>query len=318
MVPLLVIAGPTGVGKTSIAIEIAERLDGEIVGADSRQVYRYMNIGTAKPTPEERARIPHHLIDFRDPDEEYSAAEYARDASTVIADIYARGKFPLLVGGTGLYIQAVIYGIFEGPGRDEEFRAKMRELAEQHGTAYVHQKLAQVDPTTAQRLHPNDLVRIIRALEVYHLTGRSISEHQACHTQPLAQYYPYFLILNAQRSLLYARINARVDQMIAQGLIEEVEELHRRGYHQDLFPMNSVGYKEIFAFLAGDCDRETAIERIKRNTRHYAKRQLTWFRKYRNACWISFDRPEQFGETVRHCWQAVEPWKKSIQKLECQ
>ena len=286
MIPLIVIAGPTGVGKTSAAIAIAEQIGGEIVGADSRQIYRYLDIGTAKPTPAERARVPHHLIDIRNPDAEYSVADYIKDATTVIREIVARGKMPLLVGGTGLYIHAMLYGIFEGPGRDAAFRARMQSLAKAHGAAYLHQQLCAVDPETAQRLHPHDLVRVLRALEVHHLTGTPISVHQACATAPLAQYDCCFLVLTAERQALYARIHARVEQMIAQGLVAEVQGLLQRGYHGASNPMTSVGYKEIIEFLAGKCNLPAAIELMKRNTRRYAKRQLTWLRKYQEACWV--------------------------------
>lgn len=308
--PLIVIGGPTGVGKTRLAIALAERLGGEIVGADSRQIYRYMDIGTAKPTAEERARIPHHLIDIRNPDEDYSAAEFTQDASAKIQAIAARGNMPLLVGGTGLYIHAVLYGIFEGPGRDDAFRAQMQTFAQTHGAAAVHEALQRVDPRTAQRLHVRDLVRVIRALEVHHLTGHSISDYQATATMPLANYQVCFLVLTAPRPLLYARLDDRVEQMLTHGLVDEVLALRARGYHAGQNAMNSVGYKEILEFLAGRYDRATALALIKRNTRRYAKRQLTWFRKYEDAQWISADAPDQFEDTLERCWQIVETWNQ--------
>ena len=304
-IPLLIIAGPTGIGKTRVAIEIAEQINGEIVGADSMQIYRYMDIGTAKPTPEERARVPHHLIDIRNPDEEFSAADYAREATVVIRDIHARGKVPLVVGGTGLYIQTLVYGIFEGPGRDEDFRQRMRTLAQEQGNAVVYQKLQEIDPKTAERLHPNDLLRIIRALEVFHLTGTPISAQQAAATAPLEEYSPCFLVLATDREYLYTRINDRVEAMIADGLVEEVRALLERGYHAELNPMKSLGYKEIAEFLAGEYDLPTAIEYIKRNTRRYAKRQLTWFRKYEAVNWI-FRKPDAPVEpVVEQCLQMI-------------
>ncbi len=311
MIPLVIIAGPTGVGKTKVAISIAERIGGEIVGADSRQIYRYMDIGTAKPTPEERARIPHHLIDIREPNEVYSAAEYTQDASVAIRDIHMRGKIPLLVGGTGLYIHVVLYGIFEGPGRDEAFRAQMHTLVEEHGAAFLHQKLSHVDPATAQRLHPNDLLRVIRALEIHYFTGRPISDYQSSATIPIVQYHSCFLVLTAERQALYARINARVDQMIDQGLVEEVRGLLKWGYHGDMNPMNSVGYKEIVEFLSGKHDLPSAIALIKRNSRRYAKRQLTWFRKYQDNFWICAEYSETIEEIVERCLRVISQWKGS-------
>lgn len=304
-IPLIILAGPTGVGKTHVAIELAEQLNGEIIGADSMQIYRYMDIGTAKPTVEEQARIPHHLINIRNPDEEYSAADYVRDAARTIRAIYEQGKMPLLVGGTGMYIDKLLYGIFEGPGRDDVFRQEMRTLAEQEGSLTLYQKLQQVDPVTAKRLHPNDLVRIIRALEVFHLTGTPISTYQTKATVPVAQYDSCFLVLTADRESLYARINARVEQMIEVGLVDEVQELYKRGYHRKLRPMQSLGYKEIGEFLAGEYDLPSTVALIQRNTRRYAKRQLTWFRKHAAVSWVTRDMNEDDDETVEKCLHIV-------------
>jgi len=299
--PLIIIAGPTGVGKTGMAIEIAELVQGEIVGADSVQIYRYMNIGTAKPTSEEQTRVPHFMIDIQNPDEEYSAADYVRDATAIIREIHQRGKIPLLVGGTGMYIEKVLYGIFEGPGRDETFRQEMQTLADQQGREAVYHRLQQIDPATATRLHPNDLVRVIRALEVFHLTGVPISVHQQQATTPVAHYDASFFVLTTERDALYQRINARVDQMMEEGFVEEVQSLHERGYHQDLRPLQSLGYKEIGEFLTGKADLESSVRLIKRNTRHYAKRQLTWFRKYKDVHWIKRDAPQALESILDHC-----------------
>ncbi len=285
--PLIIIAGPTGVGKTSVAIELAERLRGEIVGADSMQIYRGMDIGTAKPTREEQARVPHHLIDILSPDEDFSVADYVEAASAAISDIAARGKMPVLVGGTGMYIEKLLYGLFEGPGRDDAFRRDISAFADAHGNLALHERLQQVDPPTAARLHPNDRVRMIRALEVFHLTGVPISAFQQEAMTPERQrYQTCFLVISAERDELYSRIDARVEGMIAAGLVAEVERLHQRGFHRELAPMKSLGYKEIEEFLAGECELSSAVELIQRNTRHYAKRQLTWFRKYADAHWI--------------------------------
>lgn len=300
VIPVIIVAGPTAVGKTAVALELAERLNGEIIGADSRQIYRYMDIGTAKPAPEERTRIPHYLIDIRNPDEAYSAADFARDASARAHDIVDRGKMPLIVGGTGLYIHALLYGIFDGPGKDAAYREKMQALADAHGKGFLHEKLRSVDAVTAKRLHPNDTLRIVRALEVFHLTGQPISEHQALHTTPLSRFNACFLVLNAPRPVLYERIDGRVERMVADGLFEEVEELRQQGYYGDLPSMSSVGYKEILDFLHGGCDRAGAVSLIKRNTRRYAKRQVTWFKKYQEAVWLEYEQEAMLCEQSWH------------------
>lgn len=306
IIPLIIIAGPTAVGKTVVALELAERLNGEIIGADSRQIYRSMDIGTAKPTVPERARIPHHLIDIRDPHETYSAADFARDAASSAQEMIGRGKLPLVVGGTGLYIHALLYGMFAGPGQDAAFRAKMTMLAAEHGKAFLHRELQRVDLETANRLHPNDSVRIVRALEVLHLTGRSISEQQALHTHPLRRFCPCFLVLNVPRPILYERIDRRVERMVADGLFQEVEHLHQQGYHRELGSMSSVGYQEVFEYLDGNCDRATTMTLIQRHTRRYAKRQVTWFKKYQEAIWLESEDVQMLCE---QCWKAILAWQ---------
>ncbi|PID58544.1 tRNA (adenosine(37)-N6)-dimethylallyltransferase MiaA [candidate division KSB3 bacterium] len=285
-IPLLIIAGPTAIGKTRVAIEVAESLNGEIVGADSMQIYRYMDIGTAKPSPAERSRIPHHLLDVRDPDQEFSVAEYVTEATAAIRSIYARGRLPVLVGGSGLYIEKLLYGIFKGPGRDENFRQEMQALAARSGPQAIYERLQHCDPDTAKRVHPNDLVRTIRALEVFQLSGLPISVHQREATTPISRYEAMFCVLYAEREAVYHRINTRVELMAAGGLVDEVRSLYARGYDRKLRSMQSLGYKEIGNFLAGECDLPSALELMKRNTRRYAKRQLLWFRKYEHARWI--------------------------------
>jgi tRNA dimethylallyltransferase len=313
VIPVVIIAGPTAVGKTAIALRLAERMRGEIIGADSRQIYRAMNIGTAKPTPEELARVPHHLIDIRQPDEAYSAADFARDASARIHTMADRETLPFVVGGTGLYIHALLYGLFEGPGKDSEFRAEMRTLVDTHGKAFLHQELQRVDPSSAERLHPNDTLRVIRALEVHHLTGVPISEHQALYTKPLGEFESCLLVLNAPRPILYERIDERVERMVADGLFEEVENLVQQGYHRGLSSMSSVGYAEVLDFFDGKHDHDTAVSLIKRNTRRYAKRQLTWFKKYQDACWIEYDPAEGFNGVYDRCLQKILAWKSRSQ-----
>lgn len=311
-IPLVILAGPTGVGKTGLALELAERLNAEIVSADSMQIYRFMDIGTAKPTPEERARVPHHLIDIRNPDEDYSAADYARDATSAIRDIHARGKLPLLVGGTGLYIQAVVYGIFEGPGRDESYRERLRELIEEQGKLAIYRKLQKIDPLSAHRLHSNDLVRVIRALEVFHLTGIPISVYQATATIPLTDFQPCFLVLTMEREALYHRIDIRVATMLTLGFVEEVHGLLHQGYSPELNSMKSLGYKEIVNFLTGELDFPEAISLMKRNTRRYAKRQFTWFRKYRNAVWIQREPDSSPDLLLNQCLPVIETWRANL------
>jgi tRNA dimethylallyltransferase len=314
VIPIVIIAGPTAVGKTAIALQLAGCMQGEIVGADSRQIYCAMNIGTAKPTPEELDRIPHHLIDIRQPDEVYSAADFARDASARIHEMADRGTLPFVVGGTGLYIHALLYGLFEGPGKDAEFRTGMRALADIHGKAFLHQELQRVDPPSAERLHPNDTLRIIRALEVFHLTGTPISEHQALYTKPLGEFESCLLVLNAPRPILYERIDERVERMVADGLFQEVEHLRQQSYHRELSSMSSVGYKEVLDFFDGKHDRDTTVSLIKRNTRRYAKRQLTWFKKYQDACWIEYDPSEGFDGMYDRCLQKILAWKNTVKR----
>jgi len=304
--PLVVIAGPTGIGKTQVALELAELFDGEIIGADSMQIYRRMDIGTAKPTPAEQMRVPHHLIDLRNPDEDYSAADYARDAAATIRAVQARGKLPLLVGGTGLYIDAVLSGIFAGPGRDDALRQTLHTQIATQGKLAVYQQLEAVDAATARRLHPNDVARVIRALEVYNLTGMPISTHQATATAPIAQFDACLIGLTTAREVLYQRIDRRVEQMLEDGLIAEVAGLLQQGYHAELKPLKSLGYKEIVGFLAGEFDRAAAVTLIQRNTRRYAKRQLTWFRKYAAMSWISRSCDERApAPTVAQCVQVI-------------
>jgi len=286
-IPLLVIVGPTAVGKTKMAIQLAHRLQGEVVSADSRQVYRYMDIGTAKPTWEEREGIPHHLIDIIDPDEEFSVADYQRLAQRVIRDIWARNKLPILAGGTGFYISAVIDNYnFSSHAVNREYRRQMQRLGEKYGGAYLLEKLRPVDPVAAERLHPNDLRRIIRALEVYEFTGRPLSQWEREQDKES----PYLLSivgLTMDRAALYAVINRRVEEMIARGLVEEVRALLARGYSPDLNSMQGLGYKEIIPYLEGKIELEEAVEILQRNTRRFAKRQMTWFRRDPRINWYN-------------------------------
>ena len=283
---LLCLLGPTAVGKTEIAIQLAQHLNAEIVSVDSRQIYRQMDIGTAKPTPEERQTAPHHLIDCVDISQPFSVADYQSLVDTAIADIQSRGKQVLLVGGAGLYFRAVVDGLFEGPDADSALRERLEQEAAQRGVDVLHERLRACDPVSAERIHPNNVVRVIRALEVYELTGTPMSEHQQqWHEEK--QRYPFIAFcLTLPRALLYQRIEQRVDVMLANGLIAEVEALLAAGYARDTVALQSFGYKELIAYLDGECTYLEAVERLKRNTRRFAKRQLTWFRKDTRIEWI--------------------------------
>lgn len=285
---LVIIQGPTASGKSELAVRLAERFDGEVVNADSMQVYRRMDIGTAKPSREERERIPHHLIDIVEPDEPFSAADFCRHADAAIADIHARGKRILLVGGTGLYIKTLTRGLVDSPGGNEEIREELEEAVQREGLEALHRRLAAVDPASAARLHPNDRIRIVRALEVYLQTGRPLSQWQDAHRFAEDRYACLTLAISVERALLYRRIGERVDRMIAGGLVEEVRGLLAAGFPPTLKSMGAIGYKEICAHLAGACTLAEAVELIKKNTRNYAKRQMTWFRKSPEIIWVEY------------------------------
>ncbi len=273
-----VIVGPTGVGKSAYALRLASKIGGEIVSADSMQVYKYMDIGTAKPTLEERKIVPHHLIDIVYPDEEYNVYKFRMDALRAIREIFERGKEPIVVGGSGLYVEALIRGIFDGPSRDERLRKELINEESCKGKGYLWEKLNEVDPVSARRIHPNDTKRIIRALEVYIKSGRRLTDFL---TQSTSSEYNYDIeYLYMDRSALYERIDRRVEQMIKQGLIEEVKMLMAKGYDETLQSMKAIGYKEVIAYLKGVYDKDEMIRVLKRNTRRFAKRQICWFKRY--------------------------------------
>lgn len=283
---LICLLGPTAVGKTEIAIELAQRLNAEIISVDSRQIYRQMDIGTAKPTPEEQQTARHHLIDCVDVSQLFSVADYQSLAYAAIADIRSRGKQVLLVGGAGLYFRAIVDGLFEGPGANPTLRERLAQEAAQHGVDVLHEQLRACDPVSADRIHPNNIVRVIRALEVYELTGTPMSEHQQ-QWQPEKQRYPFIAFcLTMPRAHLYRRIEQRVDVMLANGLIAEVEALLAAGYSRDTVALQSFGYRELIAYLDRECTYVEAISQLKQNTRRFAKRQLTWFRKDTRLEWI--------------------------------
>ena len=283
---LICLLGPTAVGKTEIAIRLAQRLNAEIISVDSRQIYRQMDIGTAKPTPEEQRAARHHLIDCVDISEAFSVADYQSLVDVAITDIQNRDKRVLLVGGAGLYFRAIVDGLFEGPGADPSLRKRLEEEAAQFGVDTLHKRLQTCDPESAERIHPNNLVRVIRALEVYELTDTPMSELQQ-QWHPEKQRYPFIAFgLTMPRALLYRRIEQRVDVMLANGLIAEVESLLAAGHARDSVALQSFGYRELISYLDGDCTYQEAISQLKQNTRRFAKRQLTWFRKDTRIEWL--------------------------------
>ncbi|MBN2415839.1 tRNA (adenosine(37)-N6)-dimethylallyltransferase MiaA [bacterium] len=283
--PVIIIVGPTASGKTGLAIDVAEHLSGEIVSADSRQIYRYMDIGTAKPSPEELARIPHHCIDIRDPDEYFSAGEYSRLARGTIDSLHHYGTAAVVAGGSGLYIKALVEGMFSGGGGDRDLRRQLKEEAERKGLSVLYERFRRIDPAGAAKIHPNDKRRIVRALEVFAVSGQPISKLQREKTVP-AGFTPLYFGLDWPRDLLYRRIEERAESMMDAGLVREVETLLDMGFHPALNSMNSVGYKEIISYLRGEVSRAGALDLIKRNTRRYAKRQLTWLRSVGAVTWL--------------------------------
>lgn len=285
---IVVICGPTASGKSALGLEVARHLGGEIINADSMQVYRYMDIGTAKPSVEERAAVRHHLIDILYPDEVFSAALYCEAAHETIADVVKRGKIPLVVGGTGLYIKALTSGLIRGGEVDEALRSRLNKEAEAMGREYLYQRLQKVDPKTAASLHPNDTYRIVRALEVYERTGRPISLLRERHRFQEAPYEALKIGLMPDRATLYRRIDERVDQMVAVGLKEEVQRLLDMGYAPHLRSMQGLGYRQMVPHLKGSYDLAEATKRIKRDTKRYAKRQLTWFKRDPEIHWVSY------------------------------
>ena len=284
---LMVLTGPTAVGKTALSIQLAKRIGGEIVSADSMQVYKYMNIGSAKITKEEMAGVPHHLIDVLNPDEEFHVFRFQEMAKEAIKDIYERGHLPILVGGTGFYIQALVYDIAFGEEEEHSaIRERLENTAREKGSAYLYEYLNKVDPDSAKIIHPNNQKRIVRALEFYELNGTTISEHNKRERLKESPYDFCYFVLNDDRELIYQKIDQRVDEMLAKGLVEEVSALKAMGFQKDMVSMQGLGYKEILSYLAGKCTLDEAVYLIKRDTRHFAKRQLTWFKRERNVIWI--------------------------------
>lgn len=307
MLPLVVIIGPTAVGKTSIAVDLALLLNGEIISGDSMQVYRKMDIGTAKISPAEMKGIPHHLLDIKDPDEPFSVAEFQKIATEKIEEIVQRKKIPLLVGGTGLYIQAVIDDYqFAQQENVSAYRKMLLSLAEKRGSHYLHTLLEDIDPVSARKIHANDLKRTTRALEYFYITGKRISENYRNNARvDVARYNVVLIGLTMDRHTLYERINLRVDQMMEEGFLNEVQALVEQGFSPDLPAMQGLGYRQLLCYLRGEYDLTTAVDLIKRDTRRFAKRQLTWFRKDPRINWFHVDKYPNYQELLREIMTIV-------------
>ena len=285
--PLVILTGPSAVGKTALSIKLASEIGGEIISADSMQVYRQMDIGSAKIKPEEMDGIPHHLIDILEPEEEFNVCLFERLALEAMEQIYERGHIPVVVGGTGFYIQALLYQIdFTEEETDTAFRDKLWQLGEEKGNHYLHELLRKVDPESAEEIHENNRKRVIRALEFYENSGKPISTHNKEQRQKTSAYNSCYFVLTDDRKKLYERIESRVDQMLSKGLVDEVRTLKERGCNASMVSMQGLGYKEILEYLDGRCSLLEAVEKIKKETRHFAKRQLTWFRREKDVIWL--------------------------------
>jgi tRNA dimethylallyltransferase len=295
--PLVILTGPTAVGKTALSIALAKAIGGEIISADSMQVYRHMDIGSAKITPEEMEGIPHYLIDVLEPDQEFNVVVFQELAKQAAAEIYSRGHIPIVAGGTGFYIQALVYDIdFTENDEDTAFRRTLEEQAKREGAEALYERLRAVDPESCESIHAHNIKRVIRAIEFYEKTGKKISEHNREQRQNDSPYNFAYFVLNDDRERIYERINVRVDLMMAQGLVEEVRALRESGCRKEMVSMQGLGYKELLSYLEGETSMEEAVYLIKRDTRHFAKRQLTWFRREKEVIWVDktvFDHDSQ-------------------------
>lgn len=297
--PLVILTGPTAVGKSELSISLAKAINGAIISADSMQVYRHMDIGSAKITRKEMQGVPHYLIDEFMPDEEFNVVRFQERAKHYIQKIYAKNQIPILVGGTGFYIQAVLYDIdFTKEEEDTAYRESLEGLAKERGARYLHEMLGKVDGESAMAIHPNNIKRVIRALEFYEKSGKKISEHNERERQKESRYHFAYFVLNDDRAKIYERIDQRVDQMLKAGLIEEVRKLKEMGYTRDMVSMQGLGYKEMLDYLDGKMTLEEAVYILKRDTRHFAKRQLTWFRRERDVLWINKDEYDYDNEKI--------------------
>lgn len=309
--PLLILTGPTAVGKTNLSIRLANAVNGEIISADSMQVYRRMDIGTAKIKPEEMCGVPHHLIDICEPTQDYNVVRFATEAKRLIKEITKRGHIPILVGGTGFYIQAVLYDIdFTKTEEDTSCRKELAAFAAEHGAEALHEKLAKADPVAAEAIHANNVKRVIRALEFYMQTGTRISEHNEKQHGKESAYNSAYFVLTQNRAVLYDRIETRIDLMLAEGLLDEVKGLLAEGCKPESVSMQGLGYKELVSYLNGECTLEEAVSILKRDTRHFAKRQLTWFRREREVLW--FDKDDYETEDAILAAMLAEAKKRGI------
>ena len=310
--PLVVLTGPTAAGKTKASIELAKAIGGEIISADSMQVYKYMDIGSAKIRPEEMQGVSHFLVDVLEPTEEFNVVRFKEMATEAMEEIYQRGHIPIIVGGTGFYIQSVLYDIdFTKQDNDQAYREELEAYAKEHGAQALHDKLRQVDEKAASEIHANNIKRVIRALEYYRQTGQKISEHNEKEREKESPYEFFYFVLTDERETLYERIDKRVDQMIEEGLVEEVKHLKEMGCTRDLVSMQGLGYKEILDYLDGFCTLDEAVYKIKRDTRHFAKRQLTWFRRERKVRWI--DKSEFEHDEVK----IINEMLKQMEGVQC-
>ena len=286
--PLIILTGPTAVGKTELSIALAKAVNGAVISADSMQVYKGMDIGSAKIRPEEMQGVPHYLVDILEPEEEFHVVRFQELAKQAMEEIYRKGQIPIVVGGTGFYIQALLYDIdFTSQDEDPALRERYARAAKEHGAHFLHEKLRAVDPVSADAIHENNIKRVIRALEFYEKTGTPISAHNEQERNRTSPYAFCYFVLNDDRQKLYERINRRIDRMLEAGLVEEVRRLKAEGCHRGMVSMQGLGYKEILAWLDGDISYEEAVYILKRDTRHFAKRQLTWFRRERDVTWVS-------------------------------
>ncbi len=304
---IIVVAGPTAVGKTKYAIEAAKAFDGEVVSCDSMQLYKYMDIGSAKPTAEELAQVPHHLVDIIDPADSFSVAEYQKLAREAIEDIFARGKVPVIAGGTGLYLNSILYDMdFSNAKQDQNLRLQLEKEAEEFGPEYVHNKLRELDSEAASRIHPNNVKKVIRAIEGA-LSGDNIKDFKECNTR-VNDFERILIGLTRDREELYDRINLRVDLLVEQGLFDEVKGLLDKGLTASDISMKGIGYKEIIGYFDGNYTKEEAIDLIKKNTRHLAKRQITWFKRYEDITWIDISQFENDEKAI----EGMLEWLKSV------
>ena len=297
--PLIVLTGPTAVGKTKLSIALAKAVNGEIISADSMQVYKYMDIGSAKIRPDETEGVPHYLVDVLEPEEEFHIVRFQQMAKDAMKEIYAHGHIPILVGGTGFYIQSVTRDIdFTEAVQEDDYRKELEDLAAEKGNEYLHQMLRTVDSKSAEEIHANNVKRVIRALEFYHQNGTPISSHNEEQKERTSPYNLVYFVLNAPRDLLYERIDRRVDEMMENGLVKEVKDLKARGCKRGMVSMQGLGYKEILDFLDGEYPLDEAVRILKRDTRHFAKRQLTWFRREPSVTWVNKDDFEYDDEKL--------------------